>query len=321
MAICISEVAPTTISQRGARLRKFGLLFVFSFWFIHAASFAQADTSALTGIWTSNIGVVYEITQSGDDFSWFAPQLRQKGVGQVTGPAAIKVTWKDERGALKRANGLIKKHDSEGHAIRIEWDNGVNFFRETSNKTGEKQLRLLQSIATFLFQCADFYDLSAEAFRDGFVDRDHPSCASDSPAMHCVTDAAATTGLRYDRRVIRRRTGEISPEHSLLDELIFEYKLPDGCQNLENAGRWGLTAFGQCPNPFRVSSATLFFVTGNREDETLRGAILRSIVSINNIPDTNSMVIAFREDAQLCRAAARDQLRLVRSVGRFLDAL
>jgi hypothetical protein len=85
-----------------------------------------AATLDISGNWNSSIGATYKITQNGDRFNWGVRQFREQGSGRVTG-ARINANWEGERGT-GRGNGRVIV-DANANAVRIEWDNGVIFFR------------------------------------------------------------------------------------------------------------------------------------------------------------------------------------------------
>jgi hypothetical protein len=79
----------------------------------------------ISGTWSSNIGVTYEITQSGTGFTWFVARLNQNARGTIDGPN-VSATWDGGAGS---ATGRITAFDINGRAIKIEWNNGVIFQR------------------------------------------------------------------------------------------------------------------------------------------------------------------------------------------------
>ncbi len=84
-------------------------------------------TPDVSGIWKSSIGLVYEIRQRGDQFGWSVANSDEKGRGSCQGKA-VSATWTNRAGAGS-AKGNITGADASGKATRIEWDNGVVFFR------------------------------------------------------------------------------------------------------------------------------------------------------------------------------------------------
>ncbi len=83
----------------------------------------------LSGKWESNVGVVYEIQQTGDVFTWSASSLNETAQGSLTGNDQLKVDWTGTFG-LGSTNGNITQKDSTGKARRIQWDNGIVFNRQ-----------------------------------------------------------------------------------------------------------------------------------------------------------------------------------------------
>jgi hypothetical protein len=79
----------------------------------------------LTGQWNSNIGVVYEIQQSGNNFTWSAPSLNQSGTGTISGTSVIM------SGPGWTVKGIITEADSSGRPTKIVGENGVILFRTT----------------------------------------------------------------------------------------------------------------------------------------------------------------------------------------------
>ena len=80
----------------------------------------------ISGVWKSNIGLVYEIVQDNDKFTWIVTIQNQLGEGLITGDS-ISATWSDRKGRGSAKGKIIKNR--EGKAIRIEWSNGVVFTR------------------------------------------------------------------------------------------------------------------------------------------------------------------------------------------------
>jgi hypothetical protein len=84
-------------------------------------------TPQLSGTWESSIRIKYEIAQRGESFTWTAGQLNQKASGTISGKE-VSAQWRGE-GRPGAAKGRITQMDKDGRATRIEWDNGVVFFR------------------------------------------------------------------------------------------------------------------------------------------------------------------------------------------------
>ena len=53
----------------------------------------------LAGSWNSNIGVVYIIKQTGNEFTWWVEQLKQEAKGKIEGKA-VTASWKDKKGNI-----------------------------------------------------------------------------------------------------------------------------------------------------------------------------------------------------------------------------
>ena len=79
---------------------------------------------SIAGTWKSNIGLVYDITQNKDKFTWKVRDQSQVGEGTITGDA-VNVTWIDLKGRGGAKGKIIL--DRGGKAVRIEWTNGVIF--------------------------------------------------------------------------------------------------------------------------------------------------------------------------------------------------
>ncbi len=80
----------------------------------------------IAGTWKSNVGLVYEITQNKEKFTWKVIGMNQVGEGTITGDA-VSVTWIDPKGRGGAKGKIIL--DRDGKAVRIEWSNGVVFRR------------------------------------------------------------------------------------------------------------------------------------------------------------------------------------------------
>lgn len=88
---------------------------------------SQTLSIDIGGIWKSSVGLVYEIRQRGDHFGWTVVNSDEKGRGACQGKA-VSVTWSSSAGSGS-AKGNVVDMDNSGKATRIEWDNGVSFFR------------------------------------------------------------------------------------------------------------------------------------------------------------------------------------------------
>lgn len=83
---------------------------------------------SLDGRWNSSIGFQYDITQSGTTFTWnVITPVREQGRGTLSG-TSVTASWSGDNGS-GNASGRITETDSQGRAQRIEWSNGVVFFR------------------------------------------------------------------------------------------------------------------------------------------------------------------------------------------------
>jgi hypothetical protein len=93
---------------------------------VQPAAADRAQLPDISGTWKSSIGLVYEITQTGNSFTWHVASINQRAEGTIEG-TAVKASW---RGLLRRdsATGKVVQ-DVSGRAIRIEWSNGVVFRR------------------------------------------------------------------------------------------------------------------------------------------------------------------------------------------------
>ncbi len=85
-------------------------------------------TVDVSGTWKSNLGVVYEIKQTGNTFTWSAPSLKETAKGSLTGNDQLKVEWTGSFGTGS-TNGKITQKDSSGRATKIQWDNKSIFTR------------------------------------------------------------------------------------------------------------------------------------------------------------------------------------------------
>jgi type VI secretion system secreted protein Hcp len=80
----------------------------------------------LAGIWGSNIGLTYSITQSGAQCTW----TDNNGAMGIITPAASGLTtnWTDG-GGPHSSSGVITESDATGRPATISWSNGVVFQR------------------------------------------------------------------------------------------------------------------------------------------------------------------------------------------------
>jgi hypothetical protein len=84
---------------------------------------ATDDEVNISGQWKSNIGAVYEIQQTGSQFTWSAPSLNQSGTGTISGN---NITLSGPGWTVK---GTITELDVSGNAAKIVGENGVILFR------------------------------------------------------------------------------------------------------------------------------------------------------------------------------------------------
>jgi hypothetical protein len=85
--------------------------------------------AGISGQWNSNIGVVYEIQQSGNNFTWSVPSLNQSGTGTVSGNI---VTMSGPGWTVK---GTITETDASGRPTKIVGENNVILFRAAGGQT------------------------------------------------------------------------------------------------------------------------------------------------------------------------------------------
>jgi len=94
----------------------------------------QATISTdISGKWNSNIGIIYQITQQGNSFSWFDTKTNIKAAGTIRGDQ-LTAEW-IERRIKHSVTGRITDYDSTGRPIRIAWSNKVIFHREGKAQT------------------------------------------------------------------------------------------------------------------------------------------------------------------------------------------
>lgn len=88
---------------------------------------AEAGLS-IEGIWDSSIGFQYQITQSRNTFAWeVLKPIREHGQGTISGNR-INATWRGDNGSGS-ASGRIIVVAPQNRSNRIEWSNGVIFYR------------------------------------------------------------------------------------------------------------------------------------------------------------------------------------------------
>ena len=81
----------------------------------------------LSGVWNSNIGLVYNINQNGNKISYQDPLMHKPVNGTVDGKT-VTVSWM-EGNAVKSIKGSITSISNDGVAKRIEWQNNVIYHR------------------------------------------------------------------------------------------------------------------------------------------------------------------------------------------------
>lgn len=86
----------------------------------------------ISGVWDSNLGLTYHIAQDGPHFTWETVKngnpTGQIGKGSLEGETII-ASWKGGPQGPGEAQGTIVHVNPDGVATRIEWKNGVVFFR------------------------------------------------------------------------------------------------------------------------------------------------------------------------------------------------
>ncbi|MBN2223388.1 MAG: hypothetical protein JW765_01800 [Deltaproteobacteria bacterium] len=100
----------------------FTIVITAAFCFFAGSAFAEPDIS---GQWQSNLGVIYNITQIGDKFTWHMPSNNQMGFGDING-TNVSAVW-----PIGYATGTITV-DTANRGIGINWSNGVVFTRPAS---------------------------------------------------------------------------------------------------------------------------------------------------------------------------------------------
>lgn len=88
----------------------------------------RAEEVDIAGTWDSNIRAIYKIVQDGSTFSWTTDNLGwdETATGTITG-STVEASWSGKNG-YGSATGTIKS-GPDGKTNRIEWTNGVVFFR------------------------------------------------------------------------------------------------------------------------------------------------------------------------------------------------
>lgn len=88
---------------------------------------------SLAGEWGSSLNVKYQISQKGNKAKWLAASLGQTGDITIDGQD-LNAVYYDANGIKQNIKGKITRMLKNGYAQRIEWDNGVVFFREAKAK-------------------------------------------------------------------------------------------------------------------------------------------------------------------------------------------
>ena len=85
----------------------------------------------IAGTWNSSLGLVYEITQSGSNFSWRVTNnaaYNETAHGEFLERDKIKATWTNNNGT-DSGQAQVTDVDANGRAKRITWANRVVFTR------------------------------------------------------------------------------------------------------------------------------------------------------------------------------------------------
>jgi hypothetical protein len=185
------------------------------------AAAATRQEINLNGVWQSNVGREYEITQRGNQFTWKVLGTNETGSGAFDG-LEISSSWQGE-GRKGSANGKILL-DPQGRAHIIEWENGVVFRRS--------------------FDEAQTYDYEAQQPRKDFVvegrviQPDRKEDVREDPSK-------ADLPFVYDFKVLQKTA------YSALLEVSYKYNPPTGSQpkimtkvyanGIEVGGGWAWT--------------------------------------------------------------------------------
>lgn len=86
----------------------------------------------ISGAWSSNISVVYQVTQTGDKFEWLDTNINVKGQGTIDGNG-LTATFTDATGT-HTAKGIITEFDPTGKPMRAVWDIGIVWQRQSVTK-------------------------------------------------------------------------------------------------------------------------------------------------------------------------------------------
>jgi hypothetical protein len=82
---------------------------------------------SLDGEWASTLGSTYDISQDNDTFTWDVKATGEKGTGTIS-VLQVKASWDGPLGSGS-SEGKVTLNTT-GKAVRIEWKNGVAFFRD-----------------------------------------------------------------------------------------------------------------------------------------------------------------------------------------------
>ncbi len=102
------------------------IIFIFLAGLCLATHLSGQQPVDLNGIWHSNIGKTYELTQMRNIFTWKVAGSSQTASGKLNG-LEVSVSWTDA-GQRGSATGVIVL-DPQGRAVRINWSNDVVFTR------------------------------------------------------------------------------------------------------------------------------------------------------------------------------------------------
>jgi len=89
-------------------------------------------THDISGAWNSSIDVIFQINQVGERFYWQHPESGNQASGSIHGEE-LSAVW-IVRETSQPVTGRVTEFDSSGRPIRIEWSNGVFFFRGSKPK-------------------------------------------------------------------------------------------------------------------------------------------------------------------------------------------
>jgi hypothetical protein len=81
----------------------------------------------ISGEWHSNVPGAFRIKQNGEEFTWEGIDRRNVGRGLIKG-RELEASWEGEPES-GRATGEAVEATPEGRAFRIQWSNGMVFFR------------------------------------------------------------------------------------------------------------------------------------------------------------------------------------------------